>query len=132
MNKTEHISYWIDTANDDWKISQKLFKSKDYLYALFFAHLVLEKLCKAHWVKDNKENYPPKIHNLNKLVAQSKLELAEEELIFLADFNKFQLEGRYKDYITENRVKINSIIATNYNKQCKQLRKKLLALLPSE
>jgi HEPN domain-containing protein len=65
MNKQEHILFWKNSAKNDWKISQKLFHSKDYLYSLFFAHLVLEKLCKAHWVKDNPENFPPKIHNLN-------------------------------------------------------------------
>lgn len=100
MNKDELIRYWLDTSKKDWKVVQHLLKSKDYLYSLFFAHLVLEKLCKAHWIKDNKGNYPPKIHNLNKLVSETKLELSEEERTFMADFNKFQIEGRYPDYIS--------------------------------
>ena len=62
------------------------------------AHLVLEKLCKAHWVKDNAENHPPKIHNLVRLVEQTKLILPEEDLDFLRKMNDFQIEGRYPDY----------------------------------
>lgn len=75
-----------------------MYKSKEYLQALFFAHLVLEKLCKAHWVKDNKENIPPKIHNLITLVSKTKLELPDADKEFLSQMNQFQLQGRYPDY----------------------------------
>src|ERR1700733_13857625 len=75
-----------------------MYKSKAYLHALFFAHLVLEKLCKAHWVKDNEGNFPPKVHNLINIVAQTKLELSDEDKDFLVRMNQFQLEGRYPDY----------------------------------
>lgn len=130
MDKQEHISFWVNSAKSDWKIAQKLFRSKDYLYALFFAHLVLEKLCKAHWINDNAENVPPKNHNLNKLVAQTKLELTEDELVFLAEMNRFQLEGRYQDYVSEKRSVVNQKITSEYFNRCKQIQKKLLALLP--
>ena len=98
MTKQEHIEYWKNTAARDWITVQHLFKSKDYVPALFFAHLVLEKLCKAHWVKDNKSNHPPKIHNLARLAEQAKLDLQEEDLRFLNEMNQFQIEGRYPDY----------------------------------
>lgn len=68
LTKDEHIKYWVDTAKKDWKTVQNMFGTKDYLPALFFSHLVLEKLCKAHWVKDNHGNTPPKIHNLPDIV----------------------------------------------------------------
>jgi HEPN domain-containing protein len=60
--------------------------------------LTLEKLLKAFWVRDNVENIPPKMHNLNYLLAQTQLALSEEEQRFFAVFNQFQLEGRYPDY----------------------------------
>ncbi len=129
MNKDELIRYWLDTSKKDWKVVQHLLKSKDYLYSLFFAHLVLEKLCKAHWIKDNKGNYPPKIHNLNKLVSETKLELSEEERTFMADFNKFQIEGRYPDYISNVNRLVNGKYTVKYLKECNQLRKKLIARL---
>lgn len=98
MTKEDHINYWIDTANKDWQALQNMFKSKDYVHALFFSHLVLEKLCKAYWVKTNTANTPPKIHNLITLAAQANLQLTETYIEFLSQMNQFQLEGRYPDY----------------------------------
>ena len=99
MTKEEHIRYWVDTANKDWVAIQKIYKARAYLHALFFAHLVLEKLLKAHWVKDNEGNTPPKIHNLVMLARKTKLLLEDDDLIFLDRMNDVQLEGRYPDYI---------------------------------
>jgi len=98
MTKKEHINYWLKTANEDWQTVNYLLKGKRYVNALFFAHLVLEKLCKAHWVKDNIGNHPLKIHNLVRLVEQSHLNFTGEEMDFLRMMNNFQLEGRYPDY----------------------------------
>ena len=98
MTKKEHIEYWKSTAARDWKFVQQSFKIKQYVYALFFAHLVMEKLCKAHWVKDNESNFPPKIHNLVRLIGQTHLRFSEEEMDFFRKLNDFQLEGRYPDY----------------------------------
>lgn len=67
--------------------------------ALFWAHLMLEKLFKAHWVKDNESNHPPKIHNLITLSAKTELRLSDDDLEFLAVMNQFQLGGRYPDYV---------------------------------
>ncbi|MDQ1266323.1 MAG: hypothetical protein QG635_1475 [Bacteroidota bacterium] len=98
MTKKEHIQYWLSTANEDYEVFLTLYQNKKYLQALFFAHLVLEKLIKAHWVKDNRESIPPKVHNLVYLVKQTKLELNNDDLDFLALFNDFQIQGRYPDY----------------------------------
>jgi hypothetical protein len=47
MTKEEHIKFWTETAEKDWNAVENLVASKNYLHALFFAHLVLEKLTKA-------------------------------------------------------------------------------------
>jgi HEPN domain-containing protein len=98
LTKEEHIQYWVNTAKRDWRTVQNLLKSKDYVPALFFAHLVLEKLLKARWVKDNSQNHPPKIHNLISLAGKIAYSFTEEQLIFMGRMNDFQLEGRYPDY----------------------------------
>ncbi len=98
MTKNDYIKYWENTAAKDWKAVQNMFKSKDYLHALFFAHLVLEKLCKAHWVKDHESNHPPKIHNLIYLIDNIPLKADAAQRAFLEKMNTFQLEGRYPDY----------------------------------
>ena len=78
---------------------ESLFTARKYVQCLFFAHLVLEKWSKAHWVKDNENNYPPKIHNLVRIIRLTQLELNEDDLVFLEEFNDFQMEGRYPDYL---------------------------------
>jgi HEPN domain-containing protein len=76
-----------------------MYKSGDYLPALFFAHLHTEKLCKALWVKNNKGNHPPKIHNLIKILNEAKIQYTPEQMDFMIILNNFQLEGRYPDYL---------------------------------
>ena len=98
MTKQEHIEYWIVTAEKDWDVVNSLFKDGNYLYCLFFAHLTLEKLLKAHWVRDNAENLPLRTHSLVRLAQDTKLEFTEDQLVFLERMNDFQLEGRYPDY----------------------------------
>lgn len=98
MNKEEHIKYWIDIAEKDWDIVNTLYDAEKYIYCLFFAHLVLEKLSKAIWVKDNELNIPPKVHNIVYLLEKTNAELTIEQKKFLVVMNDFQLEGRYPDY----------------------------------
>ena len=40
--KKEHIDFWIMQSKDDWDAVDSLFKGKNYLQSLFFAHLVIE------------------------------------------------------------------------------------------
>lgn len=86
------------SAKRDWKTVQNLFNTKEYVPALFFAHLHLEKLCKAIWVIKNIDNHPPKIHNLVKLLKGAGLYFSDTHLDFMIIMNNFQLEGRYPDY----------------------------------
>lgn len=73
MTKQEHINYWVTAAENDWGAVQNIFKATEYIYALFFAHLVY-------------------------LASKTRLAFTEEETNFLNLFNQFQLEGRYPDY----------------------------------
>ena len=98
MTKEEHINYWLDTAQKDWIAVESMFNTKNYLHCLFWAHLVLEKLAKAHWVKNHQDNIPPRIHNVVWLLEESSVVLEEDMIIFLRKFNDFQLSGRYPDY----------------------------------
>ena len=98
MTKGDHIEYWLKNAKRDWNRAKFCMEQKDYLFALFCAHLCLEKLCKALWVKHHKSNYPPRIHNLEKILRSTPVRLSDNDWKFLLDMNKFQLEGRYPDY----------------------------------
>jgi len=129
LSKQQHIEYWVKTSEEDWSAVETLFAAKKYLHCLFFAHLVLEKLCKAHWVKSREENIPPKIHNLIILVRQSNINLSEEMLMFMGEFNDFQLQGRYPDYMN----KIYKVCTKEYTAELlenvKEIRQCLLKML---
>ena len=34
MSKKETVKYWIESAKEDWKVSQHLYDKKDYAYDL--------------------------------------------------------------------------------------------------
>ncbi|MHB8581547.1 MAG: HEPN domain-containing protein [Ignavibacteriaceae bacterium] len=46
MTKQEQIKYWIESAEQDYRAMNNLYQSKDYMWALFIGHLVIEK--KSH------------------------------------------------------------------------------------
>ena len=96
--KQEHVDYWISQVSDDWDAVDALFVRHKYLQSLFFAHLTIEKLCKAIWIKHNEINVPPKTHNLLYLLSQTPIKLTEEHSEFMLSLNRFQMEGRYPDY----------------------------------
>jgi HEPN domain-containing protein len=99
MTKEEHIEYWLKGARRNWRTTQHLFSTKDYMSSLVWAHLTLEKIAKAHWVKSNQENHPPRIHNIISLLQRSNVTLDDDTKDFLAIMNDFQVEGRYPDYL---------------------------------
>ena len=129
MIKQQHIDYWISTAEDDWGSVELLFNGKKYLQSLFWAHLVLEKLTKALWVKNHVENTPTKTHNLILLLEQSNVDLGEEKMRFLYDYNSFQLSSRYPDYLNEiYKVCTKQFTEIQLNK-VKEIKKCLLKML---
>ncbi|MDP2036261.1 MAG: HEPN domain-containing protein [Ignavibacteria bacterium] len=100
MTDKEHISYWIDSAEIDYKAMINLFESKDYAWALFLGHLVIEKLLKGLIVKHD-PLLLTKTHDLNKLASLSNQELNEEQKDILDEITLFNLETRYPDYKLE-------------------------------
>ncbi|OFY50265.1 MAG: hypothetical protein A2W85_16010 [Bacteroidetes bacterium GWF2_41_31] len=99
--KKEIIDFWLIQADDDWAAVDTLFKGRNYLQSLFFAHLVIEKICKAIWIKHNEGNVPPRTHNLIHLLSTTPIKLKDSMSEFMLSLNRFQLEGRYPDYLTK-------------------------------
>ncbi len=101
MTKEEHINYWLESAEHDLETSNTLFESGKFDWALFIGHLVLEKLLKALFVKNNDNKIPPKIHNLVRLSELSFIELDENKQVLLDKINDFNIEVRYPEYKNE-------------------------------
>jgi len=101
MDLEKQIEYWREGAVDEMEAAEGLFSLGKYRQALFFAHLSLEKMIKAHVAKKTKE-VPPKIHNLGRLSEIAELSPPEDIARFLKRFDIYQIETRYPGtFITE-------------------------------
>ncbi len=76
---------------------QNLLKSKDYSWALFIGHLVIEKLLKALYVKKH-QKYAIFTHDLLRLASKAEVTLNEELEEWLDDISTFNLNARYDNY----------------------------------
>jgi HEPN domain-containing protein len=100
MNIEKQINYWHDGAVSNIDTAKLLIDNGKLIEGLFFAHLSIEKILKAHYVKANKE-LAPKTHNLNYLSEKSLLQFSEEQKELIAVLMEFQLEGRYPEHYPE-------------------------------
>jgi HEPN domain-containing protein len=91
---SQQVVYWRNGAEEDWEVANQLVNSGKTRHGMFFAHLALEKLLKAHICKKT-EKLAPKIHNLVRLAEIAQLPLKSQDLDTLAEMNEFNLEGRY-------------------------------------
>jgi len=94
------INYWIKSSDSDYKTMLNLFESKNYNWALFLGHIVVEKLLKGYYLKKNK-THPPLTHNLLRLAELADIELTEERKLFFATLTTFNINARYEDYKME-------------------------------
>lgn len=95
----KQIAYWQNGAIEEWDLAQDLVKRNKTRHGLFFAHLALEKLLKAHVCRQT-QDLPPRIHNLTRLAELATLNLSQTQVDILAEMNVFNLEGRYPDLST--------------------------------
>jgi HEPN domain-containing protein len=91
------VSYWKDSAELNYGTMQNLLKSGDNSWSLFMGHLVLEKLLKAHFVRENKK-HAIFTHDLLRLATKSNLELTDDMKEWLDTITTFNLNARYDDY----------------------------------
>ena len=92
----KQIEYWSKSSDEDFAAAQSLLEKGHLRHSLFFAHLALEKMLKAHVTRQTRD-IPPRIHNLVRLAGMADLSLEPDQLEFLREFNLYQLEGRYPD-----------------------------------
>jgi len=93
---SKQIDYWRAGADEDWQVAVELVDAGRTRHGLFFAQLALEKLLKAHVCRATRD-LAPRIHALLRLAERAGLMLPEDWRVFLARFDRYQLEGRYPD-----------------------------------
>ena len=96
MDTQKQIEYWVKGAEEDFAAAQSLLEKEHIRQCLFFAHLAIEKMLKAHVIKQTND-IPPRIHNLIRLAEIARLKLQPQQEQFLREFGIYQLEGRYPD-----------------------------------
>ena len=96
MTHKKAVEYWLNRAQNNFEIAQKLFKFKHYDWSLFFCHLVLEKLLKGLIVKKTKQS-PLPVHNLVKLATLTDLKLTDKAKLDLREISTFNVQARYDD-----------------------------------
>ena len=92
----KQIEYWRTSSDEDFAAAQSLLEKGHLRHSLFFTHLAIEKMLKAHVTRQTTD-IPPRMHNLVRLAKLAQLNLDPHQLEFLREFNVYQMEGRYPD-----------------------------------
>ena len=121
MKIEEHIQYWVESAEHDLESAESLYLSGKYDWSLFIGHLVLEKVLKGLYVRDNQNQLPPKTHNLVKLAENTNIVLSADQNFFLDEVNDFNLEVRYPEYMREFYKKCTKDFAESYFIRIKEM-----------
>ncbi|MBM3151298.1 MAG: HEPN domain-containing protein [Chloroflexi bacterium] len=99
LDVEKNVAHWRKGATEAWEAADDLInKDRRILFGLFFVHLALEKIIKAH-VWRVKEDAPPRIHNLVRLAELAGLTLDDTNKNILSEINEFNIEGRYSDLL---------------------------------
>ena len=81
VNIDKHISHWKSGAEEDFEVADHLIKAGKIRHGLFFLHLTLEKILKAHVCLSNRD-MAPRMHNLVRLAELSGISFLEEHTDF--------------------------------------------------
>jgi len=112
VDKKLSIHYWLESAEEDWRVSTHLFEKRDYHYSLSFGHLTIEKILKAIYV-DRINETPPHTHRLVYLAERVSLDLTEENLELLETITDFNIEARYPDEKFSFKKNVRRILPKN-------------------
>lgn len=130
MDINEKIQYWQALSADDLDSAKIMLKKKKFLQTGFYCHQAVEKMIKAYfWF--NKRNEPPYTHNLLKLSGDSGL------ASFLSDDHKrhmdllmpLNIEARYPDDKINLMKTLNAVKSKMIFKKTEELTTWILTLI---
>ena len=123
----QDVKYWVDLSKYDIDTAKAMLESGRYLYVLFTCQQSIEKMLKALIVKNTK-SFPPKIHDLVKLINIAKIDIEIEQKEFLAKLNYYYLETRYPRELSEISKQIKKNTAVNFYNNTKKILKWLKSI----
>ena len=99
MNSIDLMEYWFKSADEDYDTMLYMRAGKKNTWCLFMGHLVIEKLLKGLYAKNNPDDpIAPKIHNLILLSQKANLEVPTKIREKIQTINTFNISARYDDY----------------------------------
>ena len=128
INIEKIYNHWITTSDKDFETMVHLYNSKDYHWALFIGHIVIERLIKAVVVKKTNE-HAPFTHDLRRLAKLSQIEFKNEHLVWLDTITTFNMNTRYDSYKQAFYKKCTSDFTSEWISNIKELRKWIKAKL---
>lgn len=108
VDVNKQVQYWSSSGEEDLAAAKSLMEKGHFRHSLFFAHLAVEKMLKAHVTKRTGD-IPPRMHNLVRLAELAFPKLDGERRELLHELGVYQLEGRYPD---SEQIRLDSGIAT--------------------
>ena len=91
MDKSE----WFKQADYDMETAEFMYNGGRYFYSVFMCHLSIEKALKGLIIQKNE--IPPKTHNLLYLIEIINIELPENMYDFVFTLNRVSIVTRYPD-----------------------------------
>jgi len=98
LNVEKQITYWQESAREDWEVAIELVSINRFRHGLFFAYLALEKILKAYVCKETRD-LAPKIHNLIDLAQLANITLTFNQSDIFTEMNSFNIESLYPDSV---------------------------------
>ena len=130
MDNIKLMQYWINSSDEDFDAMKVMYKNKKNTWTLFLGHLVIEKLLKGLYAKNNEENpYTIKSHNLLALAEKCNLELTDEQVEKLQIITQFNISARYDDYKESFNRKCTDEYTSEQIKNIEEVRTWLKSLL---
>lgn len=114
-------NHWIARSESDFETMENLMISKDFHWALFLGHLVIERLLKALIVTKTGA-HAPLTHDLRRLARTAGLNPTDEQNNWLDTITTFNINARYDDYKKDFYKKCTEDFASIWIKNIHQLR----------
>ncbi len=114
MDSVDLTKYWFESADNDYETMKVLYNNKKNTWCLFIGHLVIEKILKGLYAKNNPDNpIAPKIHNLILLSQKANIEVPIGIREKIQIINTFNISARYDDY----KKSFDAKCTNNYTKE---------------
>jgi len=113
--------YWLSSSDNDYEVLLNLFQSRNYNWALFLGHIVLEKLIKAYFVK-NTGTHAPYSHDLRLLAKKCKIEFPKDMGLQLDVITSFNINTRYDSFKDDFQKRCTPEFASEWINNIKTLR----------